>query len=63
VSTRDGAAPRVAGSGISRLISKDLRPYVYRGRDTEPDPREIAEAIRARLAAQGITAPESEAAP
>jgi hypothetical protein len=41
--------PNPRGSGIAPVVSRELRPYRYRGRDTEPDPAEIVARIHARL--------------
>ena len=48
---------RVFGSGVASAVpdprgALDLKPYRYRGRDTEPDPREIARQVRAEIAAR-----------
>jgi len=49
-------AVQVASGSPDPRAVLDRTPYRYAGRDTEPDPREIAAAVSAEIAARRQTA-------
>jgi hypothetical protein len=56
--------PPLKGSGISPVTTRGRHDYtVYRGRDAQPDPRQLVERVHARLAALGRLPLDNHASP